>query len=126
MFGCPGRVALGQPEAVERDQLRHALGPGGGIDARNISAEAVADERNGVRPADVREKPIEIRHKSGEGTPAGSPAAQTVAAQVWPDDVPLARQGINDELEGGRGIESANGSLPEAGRPDRPRGGHGG
>ena len=54
----------------------------------------------------MREKPVEIRQVIGEGIPAGSPAAQSVAAQIGRKDVPLARQGINEELEGGRGIES--------------------
>ena len=101
------RVGAGKPEPFERYDPGKALGPQAGVDAGDEPSHAVPDDverRLGfVEPEDFLEIGVIVRKPVSLARPCGEPEA----APVGRDDMPLARERVDQELERRRYIHPA-------------------
>jgi hypothetical protein len=97
-----GRLGAAHAEALQIHQLRHAFRAHARIHVRDIAAHAVADQHDRPLRLEVCEQAVQIAHVIREPVAVGwSPSGEAVAAPIRRDDLPIAAQRVDEELERG-------------------------
>ncbi len=99
LSGASSGFSAGMPKPSSDTSARDALRPHAGVDARDVAAEAVADDARRRVRREMLEQRVEVGDVVGEPVAVGAPLASAEAAPVRREHIPVARERVDQKLE---------------------------